>query len=199
MKKDFDLETSVTERLLLNRICSNFITTNQSGIVQFTHLSVREYLEQKSEEFSLLTAHTLAADCCLSFIQQPDFNFTTALPMEPGFPSYTVRYWSFHLKTASSLGDISESLKNLSHNFLCKGHSVLDWAEAFEYQYSIAKEYEQLLHFYEEKTLEAEVLRRRLTERDEMMSLAYTRIQNKNRKIMYLENHLRPHGFRVED
>lgn len=206
LKKNFELDSSVTESLLLSRICSNFITTNGAGRVQFTHLSVREYLEQKSGDFSLLTAHTLAAECCLASIQQPGFDFGEALPMKAGFPSYAVRYWSFHLKRASWRGEINESLKNLSHNFLCKGQSVLNWAEAFEHQYSIAKNVEPVQNMLEEKTKEVELLRNRLRERDEIIRYNEGKLAQKDQSLRaksrfvdYLVAFLRNLGYSVVD
>jgi predicted RNase H-like nuclease (RuvC/YqgF family) len=52
---------------------------------------------------------------------------------------------------------------------------------------------------FEEKVLEAELLRVRVAEREELVRLAETRVAEKNRTILYLKNYLRTHGFRVED
>ena len=43
-----------------------------------------------------------------------------------------------------------------------------------------------------------EVLRRKILGQDDTIRLAETRIEDKNRTIIYLKNYLRNHGFRVE-
>ncbi|KAG0651234.1 hypothetical protein D0Z07_1883 [Hyphodiscus hymeniophilus] len=51
---------------------------------------------------------------------------------------------------------------------------------------------------YDEKWNEVEVLKRRILERDDILRLAETRIEDKNKLIIYLKKYLRDHGFRVE-
>jgi DNA repair ATPase RecN len=51
---------------------------------------------------------------------------------------------------------------------------------------------------YEEKWSEAEILKRRVLERDDVIRLAETRIEDKNKLILYLKNYLRRHGFHVD-
>lgn len=51
---------------------------------------------------------------------------------------------------------------------------------------------------YEEKWSEAEILKRRILERDDVIRLAETRIADKNKMILYLKNYLRRHGFHVD-
>jgi iron-sulfur cluster repair protein YtfE (RIC family) len=51
---------------------------------------------------------------------------------------------------------------------------------------------------YEEKWKEVEILKRRILERDDMIRLAETRIEDKNKVIIYLKSYLRRHGFHVD-
>ena len=51
---------------------------------------------------------------------------------------------------------------------------------------------------YDEKAVEADVLRLQLTERDEQIRRADLRIQEKNSTISLLKDYLRQHGFRVD-
>jgi chromosome segregation ATPase len=51
---------------------------------------------------------------------------------------------------------------------------------------------------YKEKWQEVEVLKQGILERDELLRLAQTRIEDKNKIIHYLKKYLREHGFRVD-
>ncbi|KAE9365527.1 hypothetical protein N431DRAFT_488665 [Stipitochalara longipes BDJ] len=52
---------------------------------------------------------------------------------------------------------------------------------------------------YEEGLAEVGTLQLRLTEKDDVLTLANTRIAEKNRTILYLKDYLRNHGFHVGD
>jgi ankyrin repeat protein len=93
------------------KICSNFIIADTSDIVQFAHLSVREYLEQRNsgesqtQEYSPIQAHTQSAETCLAYMNRVNM---TEFTRESGFPSYTMAfpgyvmmYWPMHCEMAS--------------------------------------------------------------------------------------------------
>lgn len=71
---DDETKDSLTSNGLL-QICSNFIISDESGIAQFSHDSVREYLERREidndKEYSSEKAHIQAALTCLICLSDP--------------------------------------------------------------------------------------------------------------------------------
>ena len=52
------------------QLCGGFILQDMKlGVMRFTHLSVREYLETKNEMWSILDSHLLVAEACLWTLQ----------------------------------------------------------------------------------------------------------------------------------
>jgi Ankyrin repeats (3 copies) len=70
MDEDVSLAKTVTAPIIL-MLCSNFVIEEEGGIVQLAHLSVREFLEEKTingcHEFSATEANTQVAETCLNF------------------------------------------------------------------------------------------------------------------------------------
>lgn len=67
-----DLDAEADENFV-NALCSNFIFIEQTGLVRFAHISVRDYLlETKSAEFTLELAHAQIATTCLAYLNFTD-------------------------------------------------------------------------------------------------------------------------------
>jgi ankyrin repeat protein len=70
MDEDMSLAKTVTAPVIL-MLCSNFVIEEEGGIIQLAHLSVREFLEEKSingcHEFSATEAYAQVAETCLKF------------------------------------------------------------------------------------------------------------------------------------
>jgi hypothetical protein len=108
---------------MLNRFCSNFIITDDSGMVRFAHLSVREYLERHRSEYSPLQSHTQAGVSCLSFMLQPVFQSSAVTAGQPPpreqFREYANLYWPYHCEEARESRKTGD-LQTLFSNFMLK-------------------------------------------------------------------------------
>ncbi|OCK92934.1 ankyrin [Cenococcum geophilum 1.58] len=94
----------VNEQSIL-MICSNFIIVDTSGIAQFAHLSVREYLEKRKtdeiKEYSSELAHTQVAVTCLECLNNPQIHISDIREFKAGLPGYSVLHWAMHCEMAS--------------------------------------------------------------------------------------------------
>lgn len=98
---------------VLPEVCSNLLTQD-SGSIRVSHLSVKEYLEQRDPiaghigEFEAPSCHAQAALTCLFFKRNGpngqresraivrEFSSTFNDTSEAGFPSYAITYWPRH-------------------------------------------------------------------------------------------------------
>ncbi|MCJ1393148.1 hypothetical protein MMC18_006020 [Xylographa bjoerkii] len=68
--EDSSLARSITPSVIL-RLCSNFLIEERGGTVQFAHLSVREFLEEKRIDgilqFSIAESNAQVTETCLNF------------------------------------------------------------------------------------------------------------------------------------
>ncbi|KAI9772499.1 MAG: hypothetical protein M1840_000704 [Geoglossum simile] len=127
-------DETFTKDSMLNRFCSNFIITDDSGIVRFAHLSVREYLEQhRSGLYSPLQSHTQAAVSCLSLMLQPvpDSSAMTAAKRPPWreFREYANLYWPYHCEKARESRKVGDLQKLFSSFVLIPQPPYLRWLE----------------------------------------------------------------------
>ncbi|KAF2722898.1 hypothetical protein K431DRAFT_302157 [Polychaeton citri CBS 116435] len=88
---------------------------------RFSHLSVREFLEQRMDEFSIPKLHNLAASVCLSLV------------MRGGIYSgkdYAPRYWLVHTEILTCNGTDIESVEQVK-KFLCTPSSgFIQWHDS---------------------------------------------------------------------
>ena len=117
----------------LLQICSNFIISDESGIAQFPHESVREYLERreirKIKEYSLEQAHIQAAVTCLICVSNRQNRMMAIGEIEHGIHGYSIICWTEHMATVTPQNR-SDLLQNLYHRFLSKFdnyYSITDW------------------------------------------------------------------------
>ena len=117
-------------------LCFNFLDVDtQLDVFRFAHLSVREYLESKSD-YGSTGNHALAAECCVRLLSSdeivkrggsvrhigtdestdPTFWKYTALRLTD-FHEYACVHWSFHLAHSGDLRLISP-LKDTSYAFM---------------------------------------------------------------------------------
>jgi hypothetical protein len=91
---------SPTPAGLVLRICSNLVTTNQDGMVQLAHLSVKDYLLGRAGDmYSDPEISAQVSETCLSYLYyNPVLNpETERRHLSPqSFPSYATRYWPYH-------------------------------------------------------------------------------------------------------
>jgi ankyrin repeat protein len=94
-------DSAVTSDLIL-KICSNFLFVDASQVVQFSHLSAREYLEKRESnsvrDYSSIQIHTQAAISCLALLNHTDINEVSSFTKGLGFPGYAVVFWMVHLQ-----------------------------------------------------------------------------------------------------
>jgi ankyrin repeat protein len=69
----------------LEKWCRNLFYANETGIIRFTHSSVREYVDS---QYSLAAAHMMAAQTCIGSL--------TKRGDREEFASYSSSYWPFH-------------------------------------------------------------------------------------------------------
>ena len=108
------MTTMVTKENILH-ICSNLVTFDKElGSFRFAHLSVREFLEERTH-VTLAAAHTLAATTCLSMCldQQSDFTNKAVGPAQ----GYAYENWVHHCLGVESLGT-QNALRQLFDDFL---------------------------------------------------------------------------------
>ena len=124
----------INEELIL-KPCSNFIIADASKIAQFTHLSVREYLEKRQingkMECSQEQAHKLVAETCLTCLMDPPTPIGDIEDFQHGLLSYSVLFWAIHWENASENRG-SSSLGKLFAKFSAKdqaGSPLMDWIE----------------------------------------------------------------------
>ena len=107
-----------TEDLL--RICSNFITSDESEFVHFPHASAREYLQQKFDKrkgFSQDQRHTSIAKICLISLTHHKSGVLSFKILQRNILGYSVAYWATHLAKVAP-GKRPESLESLYKKFL---------------------------------------------------------------------------------
>lgn len=112
------------------KICHNLLTLDlQSNIVQFAHLSVREFLEQT--QFTTTEAHMMALEGCIYNMLQPD-TFTTFQSLgstyRKVFPviGYPVIYWPRHaVECQDQVASGNLKLRTLLVDFLKRCYT--DW------------------------------------------------------------------------
>ena len=112
------IEENIDEDYILD-ICSNFIITDNLDFVQFSHLSVREYLMQgRGTEYSNNAAHIQAAETCLAFLIRGDFDAGMDFGKGGGLSGYVALYWLVHCAWKLDKGQRADTLQRLSNTFL---------------------------------------------------------------------------------
>jgi len=107
-----------TEDLL--RICSNFITFDESNVVRFPHASAREYLLFKFDKrkgFSQDHRHISIAKICLMSLTHHESGVKSFKVLQRNILGYSIAYWVTHLAKVAS-AKWPESLQCLYKKFL---------------------------------------------------------------------------------
>ncbi|TVY81859.1 Ankyrin-3 [Lachnellula suecica] len=111
---------------MILKFCSNFLIEGSGGIVRFSHLSVKHYLEGKQPpEYSLLESHVQVATSCLNFMKSPEYHeppvttlelsYSTKLALVRNLSSYAEAYWPRHCRQAkhnAKMVEVDESSGN---------------------------------------------------------------------------------------
>jgi len=94
------------DRLL--ELCRNLIIWDRDwGFVGFAHLSVIEYLEKA--QFSMEDAHLMAAECCLSALNDCDGLISRADCDQNRFTFYSAIHWAYHTEQCAKALEITAS------------------------------------------------------------------------------------------
>lgn len=131
-----DLEGNVDEEVdgsYILEVCSNLIIADHNSFIQFSHLSVREYLVNRGvhiKEYSDIEAHTQAAETCLAYMLHTDIGGVTNFTEGGGFRGYAVLYWPVHCRMASKTRRTEGSLRRLFSVFMSTDEvnpSFIEW------------------------------------------------------------------------
>jgi hypothetical protein len=123
------LDANITNsEKVLPEVCSNLLTEDSSGLIRVSHISVKEYLQQRKsspeniKEFKAPNCHAQAALSCLFFMKNlpkaewknltssHEFSSTFNDTSEAGFPSYAITYWPKHYLDAFKHEQPSQTL-----------------------------------------------------------------------------------------
>jgi hypothetical protein len=117
-----DPKTSVTKEQVLS-LCCNFVKLDEEiGVFQFVHLSVREYLEQRSEYESTLSHAAIAQSClqaCLTNMK-PKRRANLQNSQNKTFYDYAQVFWPLHCQMAKEYRR-QPPLETSFRTFLCTG------------------------------------------------------------------------------
>jgi hypothetical protein len=124
--------SAITKEEVLS-ICCNFVKTDdEMGIFQFVHLSVREYLERRSE-YEAPRGHAAIAQSCLQACftnMKPRRRANLKNPQNKTLYDYAHVYWPLHCQKAKHYRT-QEPLKTSFRAFLCSGshptQQFFDW------------------------------------------------------------------------
>lgn len=118
--------------------CSNLILEDKSvGTFRFAHLSVREYLEGKRTDYTLVDTHAVAAEICLACIskRRPGTRGTTAGQKSERSPDamheYATIFWPVHCQLSGEKRTSSQ-LASLISSFIMQrrvGLAFSKWME----------------------------------------------------------------------
>ena len=120
---------------LLDMRCNMVILDAELDVFQFAHLSVREYLEGRSDNINA-EAHALAVERCLDtylfkLASRPQSEMTDK--HNSVFRPYTTQYWPIHCQRIGSGGLVGQ-LKEKLWQFLLQGRdaapSFMEWTSA---------------------------------------------------------------------
>ena len=126
---------SVTKENIL-KICSNFIISNSTGVAQFAHVSVREYLGRQRidsiQEYLPEQANIQAATTCLAYLSHPQTRMETIAKLKRGIHGYAMMYWASHVASVMP-ENRSYALQSLYEAFLSedeRGSFIMKWITA---------------------------------------------------------------------
>ncbi|KAI4223157.1 MAG: hypothetical protein L6R36_005628 [Xanthoria steineri] len=90
-------------------ICSNLIMVDtKMNTVRFTHISVQEYLESRSEYVFQLANVSAALSCVEAYVSCPPSNLDSTLHLAEDFSHYATLYWVEHCRIATMSGESHE-------------------------------------------------------------------------------------------
>ncbi|KAJ5764963.1 hypothetical protein N7520_004522 [Penicillium odoratum] len=113
-----DLDEAVDADYIL-AICSNFIVIDHNQMVQFAHLSVREYLVSGARHgYTAADANTQAARTSLLNLLNGCSQGDADARKRDGFLQYTALYWPVHCSLASMDDEKGQPLQHLVSKFL---------------------------------------------------------------------------------
>jgi hypothetical protein len=104
------VDTRTTTQAVLS-LCADFVVLDSTqDLFRFSHLSVREFLEEKTDVYGPLVLHDLATSMCISRV--------VALNVHAR-EDYACLYWLAHAEAATQGGTASPCEKSL-HKLLCQ-------------------------------------------------------------------------------
>jgi ankyrin repeat protein len=130
---DKQVQSNVKREYIL-KITNNFVIADKHDVVQFAHLSVKEYLqnpEMQHSEFDNATANVGTATSCVSYLLSQKMVFGTNRLMNlKTFSGYVLYYWPIHAEKVGEIGRQGTNLGKLFFElFSPENRGVLDnWA-----------------------------------------------------------------------
>jgi hypothetical protein len=130
-------DSALTPELLL-KLCSNFVFADSSHVIQFSHLSAREFLEKRRSnsalDYSVVQNHNQAAISCLSFLTGTNLYNITSFTKGTRFPGYAVIFWMVHVQLSQGLRE-GPQLKSLFEDMVSnvsdhRNSAFVGWADA---------------------------------------------------------------------
>lgn len=152
--------TELTIESILN-LCSNFVVFDTGqDVFRFAHLSVREYLESKSE-YTWKLANSDAAETCLYTLlvhsqpyrlsKQGGINLPSTHEIPIGkflhskFYSYAATFWSSHVKSAGNMR-FSHTLQKLLHVFILGDDGYWPTGEFLTWMNYLSSDYKEYVN-----------------------------------------------------
>jgi len=127
---DKQVQSAVNREYIL-KITNNLITASKDDIVQFAHLSVREYLqtpERQHPEFNDANANIGTAMSCVSYLLSEYTALRGPFSLRlTSFAEYVLLYWPIHAEKAGESGRQGTDLGSLLWDLFSPGNKrVLD-------------------------------------------------------------------------
>ena len=121
------------------------LTVDENDIVEFAHLSVKEYLHKSStkghSELNNINLNIGIAKSCLLYVLSKPETLSTVFaepydwPMKEliwtSFGEYALLYWPIHVQNAGEIGKQDKALNTLLYELFCTD-TVLKWQSALE-------------------------------------------------------------------
>ncbi len=138
------VQKGIDRRYVLD-ITNCLLTVDEDDIVQFAHLSVKEYLRKSStkvhSELNNFNVNIGIAKSCLLYLLSKCGTLLTVFPntyhwsmqelIFTSFGEYALLYWPIHIQNAGEIGKQDEALNTLLNEFLGSG-TIFEWQSALE-------------------------------------------------------------------
>ena len=144
LNDDGQMQKGISRRYVLD-ITNCILTVNENDIVEFAHLSVKEYLykllTKGHSELNNINVNIGIAKSCLLYILSKPETLSTVFPetyhwsmkelIWTSFGEYALLYWPIHVQNAGEIGKQDKALNTLLDELFCSD-TVFKWQSALE-------------------------------------------------------------------